>query len=76
MGNDRVGKTSPSTENVYLVEGLKHNLVSVSQLCDANKRAFFESSTCLIKVGDTNEVLFCGNRRDNVHIVTTNDLDD
>jgi len=27
-------KKSPSTENVWLVDGRKHNLLSISQLCD------------------------------------------
>lgn len=31
-------------------------------MCDS-KRVFFVSSTCLIKSGNTNEILFCGCRR-------------
>lgn len=46
------------------------------QLCDANKKVFFESSTCLIKDSDTNEILFYGNRKNNVYVITTNELDD
>lgn len=45
-----VGKTSPSIENVYLIEDLKHNLLSINQLCDGNKMEVFELSTCLIKM--------------------------
>lgn len=71
-----LARTSSTIENVYLVECLKHNLLSISQLCDVNKRVLFESSNCLIKDGDTNEVLFCERRIDNVYVVTTNDLDD
>lgn len=44
--------------NVYLVEGLKHNLLSINQLCNANKRVILESSMCKIIYSDTNEVLF------------------
>jgi len=32
FGNVKIG-TSPLTENVVLVNGLKHNLLSISQLC-------------------------------------------
>lgn len=46
------------------------------QLCDANRMVLFESSTCLIKDGDTNEVIFFGNRTNNVYVVTISDLDD
>lgn len=42
-----VGK-SPSNENIYLVDGLKHNLLSISQLCEANKKGILESSMCKI----------------------------
>lgn len=58
LDKDCVSKTYPSIENIYFVEGLKHNLLSISQLCDASKRMLFESSTCLIKDADTNKVLF------------------
>lgn len=43
MGKVIVGK-SPSIENVDLVKGLKHNLLSISKLCDTNKTVIFESS--------------------------------
>ena len=33
IGNIKIG-SSPLTENVVLVNGLKHNLLSISQLCD------------------------------------------
>lgn len=47
-----VGKNSPSIENIYFIECLKHNLLSFSQLCDASERVLFESSACLIKYGE------------------------
>ena len=33
VGNIR-GKSSPSIEKVFLMNNLKHNLLSISQLCD------------------------------------------
>jgi len=34
--------------NVLLVEGLKHNLISISQLCDKGFKVVFEPNHCLI----------------------------
>lgn len=76
LGKGHVDKISPSIENVHLVEGLKHILLSISQLSDVNNKVLFESCTCLIKDGDTDEVLFCQNMRSNVYVVTMNDFND
>lgn len=45
----KVGK-SPlhSIENVFLVEGLKHNLLSISQFCDKGNTVKFDKEKCLI----------------------------
>lgn len=48
---------SPSIQNVYLIEGLIYNLLSISQLCDANKRVICQSSLCKVIDGETNNVL-------------------
>ena len=38
-----------SIDNVYLVDGLKHNLLSVSQLCDKNNLVVVSPKrTCLL----------------------------
>jgi len=38
----KIGKShSHSIDNVYLVDGLKHNLLSVSQLCDRGNHVMF-----------------------------------
>lgn len=31
----------PSRENVFLVEALKHNILSISQLCDQVRESYF-----------------------------------
>ena len=45
IGND----TSSLIESVLLVDGLKCNLLSISQLCDKGFKVFFEASHCIIK---------------------------
>ena len=39
---------SNSIEDVYLVDGLKHNLLSVSQLCDKDNLVVFSSNRCMV----------------------------
>lgn len=34
--------------NVYLVDGLKTNLISISQLCDSHHEVRFSSNECII----------------------------
>lgn len=58
------------------LSSMKHNLLNVRQLSDDNKMVLFESSTCPIEDGGTNEILFYGSRRNNVYVVTAKDLDD
>ena len=42
MGIDKIGESLSNTiEDVYLVDGLKHNLLSVSQLCDKDNLVVF-----------------------------------
>lgn len=43
-----VGKTT--IHNVTYVEGLHHNLFSVSQFCSSGKRVEFKAIKCLVKV--------------------------
>ena len=37
-------------ENICLVENLKHNLLSISQLCDKGYKVIFDKSKCVIKM--------------------------
>ncbi|RDY07734.1 hypothetical protein CR513_08111, partial [Mucuna pruriens] len=42
IGIGEIGKhLFPSTDNVLIVEGLKHNLLSISQLCDSGYDDFY-----------------------------------
>ena len=47
VGVGKIGKSlSHSIDNVYLVDGLQHNLLSVSQLCDKGNHVGFTSNQC------------------------------
>ena len=53
-------------ENVLLVKGLKHNLLSISQLCDKNYKVIFDNNKCCINSPD-GKALIVGLRHDNVY---------
>ena len=61
------GNSLPLIENVLLVDKLKHNLLSISQLCDKGYRVVFESSRCLIENVIDGKLLFIGDRNSNVY---------
>jgi len=56
VGIGKIGKSlSHCIDGVYLVDGLKHNMLSVSQLCDNYNLVVFSSKQCLvvdINIGD------------------------
>jgi hypothetical protein len=45
-GTVRIGNKNTKVENVLLVEYLKHNLLSVSQMCDQGHKVTFDSQKC------------------------------
>ena len=46
VGIGKVDNENLTIKDVYLVEGLNFNLLSVSQLCDAGYTVKFDSHTC------------------------------
>ncbi|XP_056853712.1 uncharacterized protein LOC130503085 [Raphanus sativus] len=54
----------PRLINVYLVDGLKANLISVSQLCDEGLRVIFDKRECQA-LDDKNNIILCGYRSAN-----------
>jgi len=70
VGIGKIGELfSHSIEDVYLVDGLKHNLLSVSQLCDKDNLVVFTSNRCLVVNMDTGDIVLRGNRHKNVYKV-------
>ena len=51
-------KSSIFIENVLLVNGLKHNLLSISQLCDKGFKVVFECMNCHVIDVRTNKDYF------------------
>nr|GFA25888.1 retrovirus-related Pol polyprotein from transposon TNT 1-94 [Tanacetum cinerariifolium] len=54
---------------VYYVEGLNHNLFSVSQFCDADLEVAFRKSTCFVRDLQGNDLLI-GNRGSDLYTIS------
>jgi hypothetical protein len=48
-GTVRIGNTNTKEKNVLLVGDMKHNLLSVSQMCDQGHKVTFDSQKCEIR---------------------------
>jgi chemotaxis receptor (MCP) glutamine deamidase CheD len=48
-GTVRIGNKNEKVENVLLVEDMKLNLLSVSQMCDQGHKVIFDSQKCKIR---------------------------
>ncbi|XP_059668781.1 uncharacterized protein LOC132313857 [Cornus florida] len=61
----------PEIKEVLLVEGLKHNLLSVSELCDNGKKVCFDKERCNVVDTESEKILFSACRSSgNVYTVS------
>ena len=68
IGIGKIGESlSHSIDSLYLVDGLKHNLRSVSQLCDKNNHVVFSPKRCLVVNINTGDVVLREKRHKNVY---------
>jgi len=71
VGIGMIGESlSYSIDCVYLVDGLKHNLLSVSQLCDKDNLVVFSSKQCLVVNINIGDVVLRGKQHKNVYKVS------
>ena len=61
-------------KNILFVEGLHHNLISISQLCDNQMIVEFHRVGCKILDEETRELLFVGHRFKNIYIVNLEEV--
>ena len=75
IGIANVGKNnSDLITDIMLVEGLTHNLLSISQFYDQASRVMFEPSCCIIKDSKSDKIILTTKRRDNTYILYLDDL--
>ena len=74
LGKGSVGNPSTTTiSDVHLVEGLKHNLLSISQLCDKGYKVTFTNTSCIIENSEQN-IMFKGIRVNNIYMLDLFDV--
>ena len=75
LGIGKVGAPPfSSIEDVLYVEGLKHNLLSIGQLCDKGFKIKFTKDECLIEDEVSHEVKLKGTRINNIFMISLDDL--
>ena len=68
IDNIKIG-SSPLIEDVVLIDGLKHNLLSTSQLCDKGLRVIFDDSTCYLLNKKINTCILSDFHESNVYMI-------
>jgi hypothetical protein len=76
IGTGTIGNSSISIDNVWLVDGLEHNLLSISQFCDNNFDVMFENTNCTVINKDDKSIVFMGKRMKNVYKINFTELVD
>ena len=75
QGIGTIGNTSHTQiKRVLFVEGLKHNLLNINQLCDKSFRVCFDAHACHVIDSNTNEVTYIGKRHDNVYVIYIDEI--
>ena len=75
MGISKIGNLKTlSIHHGLLVDGLKHNLLSISQLCDMRNKVSFYPKNCFVSNLNDDKVIFKGERVDNIYVIDLNDV--
>jgi len=67
IGTGTIGNSSIFIINVWLVDGLEHNLLSIRQFCDNGYDVMFEKTNCTVINKDNKSIVFKGKRVENVY---------
>ncbi|KAJ1700212.1 hypothetical protein LUZ63_008724 [Rhynchospora breviuscula] len=67
IGIGSVGNQNLTVSNVYLVDGLNYNLLSVRKLCDAGYYLKFDYSSCYVHQTSDNSLVYTGQRKKDVY---------
>jgi len=63
IGSGTIGNSSISINNVWLVDGLNHNLLSISQFCDKGYDVLFVKNNFTVITTHDQSIVFKGKRR-------------
>jgi len=76
IGTGTIRNASISINNVWLVDGLKHNLLSISQFCDNGYDVLFDKTSFTVVNKNDNSIIFKGKRMENVYKINFFELVD
>ncbi|PNY05239.1 retrotransposon-related protein [Trifolium pratense] len=74
IGIGTVGNSFLYISDVWLVDGLKHNLLSISQFCDNGYVVVFNKNSCTVSKDSDKSIVFKGKRKGNVYKINLSDL--
>ena len=74
LGIRDIGSSSTTIRDVLYVQGLQHNLLSISQLCDKGFQIYFSPNTCVLKNKSEQSMKLEGKRVNNIYMIDFNDL--
>jgi len=70
LGKGTIGnESSLLIHDVLYVEGLKHNLLNISQLCDRGYQVTLRTNSCEIRLPNSKDVLLIGKRSNNIYLL-------
>jgi hypothetical protein len=74
IGTGTICNSSLSINNVWLVDGLKHNLLNISQFCDSGFVVMLDKDACIVTRDSGKSIVFRGLRKCNVYKVNLSEL--
>jgi len=76
IGMGTIGNSSIFINNVWFVDRLRHNLLSISQFCDNRNEVMFDKNNCLVINKTDKFTVFKGKRKNNVYQINFSELTD
>ena len=67
IGTWTIGNSSISINNVWFVDGLRHNLFNISQFCDSGYDVMFDINYCTAINKNEKSIVFKGKRKKNIY---------
>ena len=68
QGIGKVGiNLKQAIDDAYYINGLQHNLLSISQMCDKGNKVVFTAGECRVINSTTDELVLLGKRHKNVY---------
>ena len=72
LGYGMIEKDNVIIDKVALVDGFKHNILTISRLCDNGNKVHFSQGSCFIASKESGDILLTGNMKGNIYIADFN----